>query len=150
MKPKPFMSLTSVMLPGPSLKWLWISSFATAGQACSQQNSRRSVLWQAAGLVSHSVSSETRDRRPSVPPGLSDSRLSPATIMAQRPRGENTRSWNVLLHTITRKISQVETSGGNLSSHLAMLKPWKAARRASGLRAKEQRVGGHGLYSSWK
>lgn len=62
-----------------------------------------SVASSRSGLPSRILRPEIEG--PTVTPGLSDSKVSPVTRMAYRPRGKNTRSWNVLLHTITRKIS---------------------------------------------
>ena len=41
MKPKPFMSLISVMFPVPSLKWVWMSSFVTVVVVVSESRQRR-------------------------------------------------------------------------------------------------------------
>ena len=68
MKPKPFMSLTSVMLPVPSLKWFWMSSLVTAVRFDCQQCPENGPSWQAMGNMEILLRSlEARVACPEVP-----------------------------------------------------------------------------------
>ena len=126
MKPKPFMSLVSVMFPGPSLKWFWISSLVTAGR----------IRWLAEVQKGSYMASGPSDLlswllidqganfrrcvhtpRPCHPLQCWRQRLS-----TRKGVEGGTKSGDIGLHTVTRKITQVQASGGNVSSrHVAKL-----------------------------